>query len=188
MPISASTLGTWPWCRSSTRPSTILTLSAATSISQLRRSLSGNLQARRRMAPDSHLGGSAVPRSRRHAHGSPSFAANADSKRPCSVFSSATPEVLKRIGRRPRKKEHPVVIQTSPPAGTIVAAMKLKILVACSELHDVPRIRAPGTKFVRWLLNRSSCNFTDKRKSYLLLRAGGILIGRHARHNNIKCA
>jgi hypothetical protein len=43
-------------------PSTILTLSAATSISQLRRSLSGNLQARRRMAPDSHLGGSAVPK------------------------------------------------------------------------------------------------------------------------------
>jgi len=62
--------------------------------------------------PDSHLGGSVVPKIgvmpgrsggqntstvcacraglpklSRHAHGSPSFAANADSKRPCSMFS-----------------------------------------------------------------------------------------------------
>jgi len=54
-------------------------------------------------------------------------------------LGSATPKLLKRLGRRPRKKAHHVVIQMSPPAGTIVAAMKLKILVACSELHDVPQ-------------------------------------------------
>jgi len=105
----------------------------------------------------------------RHAHGSPSFAANAGSKRRQQTamldvqLGSATPKLLKRIGRRPRKKELHVVIQMSPPAGTIVAAMKLKILVACSLLHDVPRIRAPGSKFVRWLLNRASHKFTSKR-------------------------
>jgi len=44
-------------------------------------------------------------------------------------LGSAKPELLKRIGRRPRKNEHHVVIQMSPPAGTIVAAMKLKRLV-----------------------------------------------------------
>ena len=53
---------------------------------------------------------------------------------------------------------------------TMVAAMNLKISVACSELHDVRRIRALGSKLVRRLLNRASNKFTSRRMSYLLLR------------------
>ena len=219
MLISASTLRTWPWLRSSTMPSTMLTRSAATSISQWRRSFSGNLQARPRMAPDSHVGGSAVPKigvmpGRSGEQNTSTVCAcwigcpygtwmkrggvrsiacrepgrTAEAEQACARVAelcserrqrtamldlrlgSSTPKLLKRIGRRSRKKEHHVVIQMSPPAGTIVAAMKLKILVACSELHDVPRIRALGSKLVRRLLNRASNKFTSRRMSYLLLR------------------
>jgi hypothetical protein len=59
----------------------------------------------------------------------------------------------------------------SPDAGSIVAAMKLKISVACSKLQDVPKVREPGSEFVRLLPNGASNKFTSKKISNLLLRA-----------------